>query len=354
METAGLSPLPGLTTPPGQPGIGSDRCSSRPPRPKRRGGSGAPRRPRGLGKRLQHVKEVLDQLPVAGPDFGYKEPRLGPTLRIYAVPDGCGGGGAPLGLSKRLVSQNRARPGISGISDEGRKFLKDSLLLMDDFRERLCFWTITLPNGDYEEMAATRKWPMFQRRCLDLLLRYLRENGDEALAVGAVEIGALRLRKTKRPMPHIHVVTTGWGRRRPDGRWLCSPQVMDQIIAKAAQYAGLERRLRLAASNVAPVRTSCHNYVSKYLTKDPPPDQMDLSDGWDELVPRRWWQASEGARALVKGHVFKLPTGFAAFLVHRQTCLENARLLHARTVAIAHRKTITGEIPIEVTRFAFR
>ena len=354
MQAAGLSPLPGLTTPQGLPGIGSDRCSSRTPRPIRRKGSGAPRPPRGLGKRLQHVKEVVDQLPVAGPDFSYKQPRLGPTLSVYAVPEGLSGGSAALGLSIRANSQNKARSGISGISNQGRRFLKESLLLMDDFRERLCFWTITLPNEDYEGMAGTRQWPAFQRRCLDLLLRYLRENGDEALAVGAVEIGALRLRKTKRPMPHIHVVTTGWGRRRRDGQWLCSPKVMDQIIAKAAQYAGLERRLRLAASNVAPVRTSCHNYVSKYLTKDPPPDQMDLSDGWDELVPRQWWQASEGARALVEGHVYKLPVGFAAFLVNRQICLENARLLHARTVAIAHRQTITGPVPIEVTRFAFR
>ena len=279
---------------------------------------------------------------------------MGPQLKVYAVPDGCGGGAAALGLSKHVNSQNKARRGISGISAHGRRFLKDSLLLMDDFRERLCMWTITLEDGDYEAMAGAPVWPIFQRRCIDLLVRELKHHGDEALAVGAVEVGALRARRTKRPMPHIHIVTTGWHKRGRDGKWICRPDLMDHIVAKAAQYAGLERRLRLAASNVAPVRTSCHNYVSKYLTKDPPPDQMDLSDGWDELVPRQWWQASEGARALVEGHIYKLPVGFAAFLVNRQTCLENARLLHARTVAIAHRQTITGPVPIEVTRFAFR
>ena len=329
-------------------------CGSRTPRPKRRAGFGAPRRREGLRERLQAAKAVRERLPREGPDYGYKEPLVGPQLKVYAVPDGCGGGVAPLGLSKHVNSQNRARSGISGISALGRRFLKDSLLLMDDFRERLCMWTITLPEEDYEAMATGGGWPEFQRRCLDLLLRELRRHGDEALAVGAVEIGALRTRRTKRPMPHIHIVTTGWGRRNNDGAWLCRPQLMDQIVAKAAQYAGLESRLRLAASNVAAVRKSCHSYMSKYLTKDVCPGEMDLSDGWDELIPRQWWQASQGARDLVNGVLFRLPVGFAAFLVQRQKDLEAAALVLAKTVPIAYRKTITGEVPIEVTRFLFR
>ena len=354
MSTACQRPLPALTTPKGWRGIASDRRGFRTPPPIKRRGCRTSRRHEGLGKRLQDLRQLREALPREGPDYAYKEPVLGPQLKVYAVPEGCGGGGAPLGLSKHSNSQNRARSGISGISANGRKFLKDSLLLMDDFRERLCMWTVTLENGDYVEMAGSRKWPMFQRRCIDLLLRHLKAEGDEALAVGAVEIGALRLSKDQRPRPHIHIVTTGWGRRSRDGRWLCSPKVMDHIVAKAAQYAGLQSRPRLAASNVAPIRKSVHNYLSKYLTKDAPPGEMDLSDGWDELVPRQWWLASDAARALVAGALFRLPTGFAAFLVQRQRDLENAALVHARAITIATRKTITGEIPIEVTRFKFR
>ena len=354
MTAACQRPLPALTTSKGWRGIASDRRSFRVPPPIRRRGFGSSRRHEGLGKRLHDLRQLRDALPREGPDYSFKEPVLGPQLKVYAVPDGCGGGGAPLGLSKHPNLQNRARSGISGISAYGRKFLKDSLLLMEDFRERLCMWTVTLPDGDYEEMVGTRKWPIFQTRIRDGLLRHLKAEGDEALAVGAVEIGALRLSKDQRPRPHIHIVTTGWGRRSRDGRWVCSPKVMDHIIAKAAQYAGLESRPRLAASNVAPIRTSVHNYLSKYLTKDAPPGEMDLTDGWDELIPRQWWLASEAARALVVGALFRLPTGFAAFLVQRQRDLENAALVHARAITIATRKTITGEMPIEVTRFKFR
>ncbi len=129
---------------------------------------------------------------------------------------------------------------------------------------------------------------------------------------------------------------------------------MDDLVAKAAQYAGLKSRPRLAASNIARVRRSCHAYMSKYLTKDPPPDQMDTSDGWEDLIPHQWWCASAGARALVNGHLFKLPTGFVAFLMNRQADLERAGLILAHPIQIAVRKTITGDLPIEVTRFRFR
>ena len=345
----GRSPLRGKNSPISP----NDRSSRALPAIKRKG-SGAPVRHRGLQERLKLVRAVRDALPHEGPDYAYKEPTLGPQLTVYAVPDGCGGGSAALGLSIHPNSQNKARYGLSGISAGGRKFLKDSLILMDDFRERLCMWTITLEDGDYEEMVFTPKWPVFQRRCGDLLFRYLKDNGDEALAVGAVEIGALRLAKDKRPRPHIHIVTTGWGVRDKSGRWLCRPEVMDDLVAKAAQYAGLKSRPRLAASNVDGVRGSCHGYMSKYLTKDPPAGEMDLSDGWEDLIPRQWWLASEAARALVHGHLFKLPAGFAAFLVQRQKDLEAAALVMAHPCVIAYRKTITGDLPIEVTRFRFR
>ena len=205
-------------------------CSSVAPRPERHGVLRTHPRRVGLRERLQHAKGVMDALPRRGPEYGYKEPLLGPQLKVYAVPDGCGGGAAALGLSKRANSQNKARYGISGISAQGRRFLKDSLLLMDDFRERLCMWTISLPDEDFRDMAGAPVWPLFQRRCLDLLLRELRDHGDEALAVGAVEIGALRTGRTKRPMPHIHIVTTGWGRRKNDGSWLCCPKLMLSLI----------------------------------------------------------------------------------------------------------------------------
>ena len=215
-------------------------------------------------------------------------------------------------------------------------------------------WTVTLPDEDYSLLASLKTWPLFQRRLIDLLCRYLRDQSVDAIAVAAVEIGDVRTARTKRPMPHVHLVVNGWGRRHPKGGWLLSPDRMDQLVAKACQYAGLPSSDRRAASNIAPIRTSVHNYVSKYLTKQRGVNEVDLSDGWDELIPRQWWNASEEARAMVEGALFKLSPGFAAFLVRKQVELERAELGRAFQVAVSERTSITrGKVAIEFTKFRF-
>lgn len=354
--TAAVAPFVGRRPPQGKERTHQGHsCGFRVPRPVRRAGSGAPRVREGLGKRLHALRQLRESLPREGPEYGYKEPVLGPQLKVYAVPEGCGGGGAPLGLSKHSNSQNRARSGISGISANGRKFLKDSLLLMEDFRERLCMWTITLPDEDYCSLRGRPAWPVFQRRCIDLMCRYLRDHQVDAVAVAAVEIGDERTSRTERPMPHIHMVVNGWGIRHPRGGWLLSPDRCDELVSKAAQYAGLPSRERRAASNVAPIRKSVHNYVSKYLTKQRGVEEMDLSDGWEELIPRQWWNASDEARALVSGALFKLSPGFAAFLVRKQVELERAGLGMASSVRVGERRSMTrGLVGIELTKFRFK
>ena len=325
------------------------------PRQVRRKGSRASFRREGLQKRLIHIKELVDSLPVSEPDYGYKPVRIRPVLDAWAVPEDCGGGGAPLGSSIQPNSQNRSRPGLSGISAQGRKFLKDSLLLMEDIRGSLAFWTVTLPDDDYQYFAnGSASWPLFQRRCIDLLCRYLVHHGIEPVAVAAVEIGDHRARRTRRPMPHIHIVTNGWHVHHPDGGWLLCPDRMDQLVAQAAQYAGLPSRERLAVSSVDRIRKSVHNYMSKYLTKQAGIQEVETSDGWEECIPRQWWNASEKARALVNGCLFKLSPAFAAFVVRKQVELERAELGRASAVRVGTRESMTrGTVGIELTKFHF-
>ena len=330
-------------------------CSSRGPLPERHGVLRTRPRRKGLGERLIHIKDLIEDLPVSEPEYGYKEAGMRPGLGLFAVPEGCGGGAAPLGSSIQLNSQSKARSGISGISTHGRKFLRDSLVLMEDFKHLLCMWTVTLPTREYELFAnGTASWPVFQRRVIDLVCRYLRENGVDALVVAAVEIGDQRARRTGRPMPHIHLVLNGWGCRRADGQWLLSPKVMDQLVTKACQYAGLPPTERPAMSSVEPIRKSVHNYVSKYLTKQAGVQEVDLSEGWDECIPRQWWNASEEARALVDRCFFKLSPGFVAFVVRKQVELERAELGRAFAIRVGERKSMTrGLVGIELTKFQF-
>lgn len=306
-----------------------------------------------MGERLEHVRDVVARLPVAGPAVAFSEPVVQPDLKVYCVPERSSGGSAALGLSKEGNSQNQSRRGLKGMPHSATRKVRGILTLMEDFRERLTFGTCSLPDEDLHAMAGTDIWPKFQRRYIDLITQHLKRWGDEALVVAVVEIGDFRARRTGRPLPHIHFVCTGRGKRKPNGRWLFDRKDHDLIIAKAAQYAGLKRRERRAAGNIQPVKKSVANYVSKYLTKQAPVKEVDLSDGYEELVPRQWWSRSESACALLDGHIFRLPAGFAMFLIARQRQLEGEKLGKAGLVQIGVRKTMTGDFPIEIFRFQF-
>lgn len=182
-----------------------------------RRGSAASRRPSGLRKRLQSVREVVASLPLKGGEYAYASACVGPDLKVWAVQQNGEDVVPRLGLSKPLNSQNRCRPGLSGISPHGKKQIRWSCALMEDFRRRTAMWTVTLTDEDYLVLASSGQWPEFQRRVVDLLIRYLKAHGDEAIVIACVEVGGKRLARTGRPDPHIHVVTTGWGRRHPEG-----------------------------------------------------------------------------------------------------------------------------------------
>ena len=318
----------------------------------RRGRRSAPSR-KGFGQRLEHVRDIVARLPVAGPATAFAEPVVHPDLKIYCVPERSSGPSGALGLSKEGNSQTQSRRGISGMPHQATRKVRNILTLMEDFRERLTFGTCSLPDEDLHRMAGTDIWPKFQTRYIDLLTQHLKKWGDEAFVVAVVEIGDIRARRTGRPLPHIHFVCSGRGKRKPNGRWLLDRSDHDFIISKAAQYAGLPTADRRAAGNIQPVRKSVKNYVSKYLTKQAPVKEVSLEDGYDDLIPHQWWNRSDNAHALLEGHLFKLPQGFAMFLVRRQKMLEDQKLGRGGHVQIGVRKTMTGDFPIEIFRFQF-
>ena len=290
-----------------------------------RGHRTSPRR-QGLGKRLKHARSVWDAVPAKGRDYAYAAPRVGPDLAIWAVPQDGEAQLSRVGLSLPRNSQNRSRTGFKGLTPHGAKQIRWSCKLLEDRKRFLAMWTVTLTDDDYLALSVSGKWPNFQRRVIDLLTRYLKAHGDEAAVIACVEVGAHRLKRTGRPDPHIHLVTSGYGRRREDGQWLLNPHAMDELVAKACQYAGLPSRERAAASNISGVRHSVSKYMSKYMTKQLPVKPEELPKEWANLIPRQWWSQSEACKALVEGVVFKLSPAFAAFVVRKQILLEQLRL----------------------------
>ena len=337
----------------GSRGIPSDCSGFRSPRADGRRGTRASRQPQGLRKRLHSVRKAAESLPLEGGEYAYASARVGPDLKVWAVPQHGEDFVRRLGLSKPPNSQNRPRPGLSGISNHGKKQIRWSCQLMEDFRRRTAMWTVTLTDDDYLRLAHTGKWPDFQRRVIDLLVRHLKSHGDEAVVIACVEVGGKRLRRTGRPDPHIHVITTGWGRRGPEGEYILSPDRMDELVAKACQYAGLPSAHRPSASSIGQVRSSVAAYMSKYLTKNGPSDLDGKESEWQELIPRQWWNQSAACKAMVEGVMCKLPPAFAAFLVRKQILLERLEFGRGGVRTVGWKPGKVYDTPIEVYCFRF-
>ena len=327
---------------------------SRPSAAIRPRGFGAVQGHRGLRKRLHAVRDLSKQLPASGKEYAYASPSVGPDLKVWAVPRHGEAELSRLGLSLLRNSQNRSRTGLKGITTHGKKQIRWACRLMEDFRRRCAMWTINLPDEDYVALSDSGKWPIFQRRIYDLLARYLKDYGDEAVIIGVCEIGPKRLARTGRAYPHIHVITTGWGRRHPEGGWLLSPDRMDELVSKACQYAGLSSARRIAASEVAEVRHSVASYMSGYLTKHAPIDMEALGPEQQALIPHQWWNQSEACKAMVDGCFFKLPPAFAAFVVRSMAMLERLELGRGGLAVVGHRETLLGSVPIELIKFKFK
>ena len=235
----------------------------------------------------------------------------------------------------------------------GKRKVTELLALLEEFRPRLAFWHPTLPDEDYVDLQRLGTWPILQRRLFDRLAQYLKEQGVEALMVGVCEIGELRLGRTGRPMPHLHIVTSGWRQKDSRGRWILRGEVMDGIVQKACDDAGLPHRERQACSRIEPIRHSVRGYVDKYVTKGNGLSGKCLDDGWDALIPHQWWNRSDGLHRMLEGTIFHLPPACVAFVLRHRQKLEAARLGFGRVAVVGHRKTKMIDLPIEIECFRF-
>jgi len=302
---------------------------------------------------MKSVKETVLATGTPGPEYGYKAARISSTLTMWGVPEGLGGTPSPLGLSSQRNSQEPLRRGLKGMPSHGRKRIKELLQVLEEFRPRLAFWHVTLPDEDYLDLRDLGTWPIFQRRLFDRLTQLLVAHDDPALVCGVCEVGEVRLARTSRPMPHLHIVTSGYGSRVNRKAYLLSPAVMDQLVQKACEDAGLPPRDRQASSRLEPIRTSVSGYVDKYVTKGSGLPGKSLSDGWDALIPHQWWNRSDGLHKMLAGMIFHLPPAFVAFVLQQRQRLEAQKIGFARVVQVGSRKTLCGEVPIEVDSFRF-
>ena len=308
-----------------------------------------------------------------GGEYAYMPARVSPLLKVWGVPEGLGGQSSPVGFSSLPISQGtpngvntsnpseldpdigrgRERKGLKGMTQARKRNIDENLTLWEEFKRRLCLWTINLPDEDYVDLASSGRWPVFQRRVVDRLQQYLRSHGNECLVLSVVELGPKRSSRLRRPIPHLHIVSSGWGCKISGRQYLLGPEVLDELVHKACDDAGLPRRDRSSASNVAGVRHSPRSYLKGYLKKSIPVEDVDLGDGWETLVPLHWGNSSSEAKALLAGHTAQLPPAFVAFVIQERRSLERMQLGLHRVVVVGHTKYLGADRPIEIECFRF-
>ncbi len=332
--------LPGLSRGPSTTRSATGR-GERPSSP----GRSATRR-RDVARRMKAIAPAIEALGPAGEDYAWNAPAIDHGLEVWVTPEAAW-------ACPSTEIRERGRYGTNGPPSTALKKVKRSIQLMDEYAPSVALWTAGLPDEDYEDLRDLDTWAVFQRELFESVVRLLRRHGVPPLAVGVVELGAERTGRTGRPMPHIHMALTGWGNRDETGQWLLRPEVMDGLVLRACRKAGLPDRERSAASRLERVKGSVAGYLSKYLSKGGGLEDADVSGGWDALIPHQWWNRSREMKALVDGHVWRLPRAFAAFVEQQRRRLEGMALGQARLVSIGRRVTKTSDRSIDVLCFRF-
>ncbi len=328
---------------------------------------------RGLGERIQVIAGMANDIAHQGAEYAYQVARVGPLFKVWGVPVGLGGQRSPMGFSSLSISQGpidtgdlkeigpkqtpfgreRKRKGLSGMTQARKRDIDENLTLWEEFRKRLCLWSVNLPDEDYEDLAVSGRWPVVQRRIVDRLQQHLRLHGNECLVLSVVELGPKRSGRLGRPIPHLHIVTSGWRSKINGKRYLLDHELLDELIQKACDDAGLPRRDRKAASNVSGVKHSPRSYLKGYLKKSIPVEDVDTSDGWETLIPLHWGNSSSEAKAYLAGHTFQLPPAFVAFVIQERKALEAMRLGIHRAVIVGHSMYLGAPRPIEIECMRF-
>lgn len=255
-----------------------------------------------------------------------------------------------LGLSLAPNSKRPSRYGLSGLPPAARRSIWRALALLEERKELLSFWTVSLPTESLTALGMADRWQVFQDRVRKELARLLQRRGLPALVVGVVELQPRRSRATGMPCPHLHVVFQGrTGRSAP---WALRPGDLDGVISAALTTAGapvpagIEGQAFLkAAGNIQQVRKSVRAYLAKYMTKGGNDTAPHLGGKWESLLPRQWWFWTRPLRAWVLEHVLPIALPFLCWVhLHRKE-LEELGLVRMRILDLPDpRAPLTFEV----------
>lgn len=261
--------------------------------------------------------------------------------------------GPPAGVLGLSLAPNPKRPtryGLNGLPSAARRSIWRALALLEERKDLLSFWTVSLPTESLIALGRADRWQVFQDRVRKELARLLLRRGLPALVVGVVELQPRRSRATGMPCPHLHVVFQG--RRGRSAQWALRPADLDGVIAAALATAGapvpdgIEGQAFLkSAGNIQQVRKSVRAYLAKYMSKGGNDTAPHVGGKWEALLPRQWWFWTQPMRDWVLQHIFPIAFPFISWVhLHRKE-LEELGLVRMRILDLPDpRAPLTFEV----------
>ena len=237
------------------------------------------------------------------------------------------------------IGQIRNENGRYGLTRKAGRWIEHQAWTLEGWKERLAFWTITLPSSALLQLRDIDDgWGRFQRRVYQELGRLLKKKGAPVLYVGVTELQPGRSAKEAMPCPHLHVLFLG----KPSGKrsvWHLTPEELDGVIESACVSAGLtlpegkeaRRAFFRAAGNVKRVKRDAGKYLAKYMSKG-----GDSVAGWNDpalargLFVRQWWASSKDLKMRARARMPVIHGDFAAWALCKESLLRALELVNVK------------------------
>lgn len=201
-----------------------------------------------------------------------------------------------LSNSEKPPGRVRAKRGLRGITGHGRLLVKDSAswLQKEYGKERLAFWTITVPPQCLNE-TLIGNWSKCVESVRKKLIYHLEKHGLPPYIIGVTEVQPKRFVQNKTVPPlHMHIVyVAGFEKYVP----LISKETLTKLWTDTlTTHSGIQAP-EGKGSHVQFIRKDVVGYLGKYMSKG----FYDMEGLDKNLCPPSWYFCTKPLKDIVKG-----------------------------------------------------
>lgn len=223
------------------------------------------------------------------------------------------------GLVKRPQLAERSPRGRSGLTQHGKRLVRNAAILLQDTHghKRLSFLTCTLPAlGSDALRRIHQNWHRLLQLFRTKLRDELRSHGLSPEIVGVTEIQMGRLQNRNEYALHIHWVFQG--RQGLDSQWLIRPARFAELWNDAVmKHSGVKfDGQRCPSTRVESIRRSAADYLSKYISKGAGSIAAVIDSGYEDQLPHSWYTCTKALRSEVLGLRVRLHGNSAAWMLN--------------------------------------